>query len=153
VEPEPPAAGACTHCGAQVDAQSEYCANCGTRLDDAVPPQPQAALAPATATERQSGCVVVGLGVIAGAVVGAPLALAVSMLGYSVAERSKIVSAAVFAGMLALIALLVVLVVSVERRRAKTPLFLRAFVVAFAIVCGGGLGVCSTLLVPAMFMR
>ena len=84
---------------------------------------------------------------------GAPIAVGVSILGYSVAARSKGISAAVFAGMLALIALLVVLVVRAERRRPRMPLFLRAFVIAFAIVCGGGLAICSTLLVPGMLYR
>jgi hypothetical protein len=136
---EPPAKATCANCGAALEANAEFCPNCGARVPTA---SPLASLSQSTA--RTSGSALgLAAGVIFGFLVGAIVSAFVGSLSMTVALSSKRATLAVSLGLLALDALLVVLIVSVARRKTGSSATLNSFLVTFAVVCGGGLALCS----------
>jgi hypothetical protein len=136
---EPPANLTCANCGSATERDAEFCANCGAHV---APAPPIASLREASA---RSGGRTLGYaaGIIFGLFAGAAVSLFVGSLSMTAAMSSTAATGGVSVALLAIVALLVALIVRVARGKTGSSPALNAFLVTFAIVCGGGLAICS----------
>jgi hypothetical protein len=153
---EPPAAKRCANCNAESVPGAEFCASCGTRAPTEAARTPLVTTAsPAReSTFRALGEVAAIIAAFFSATaLGLVVSVALGAMAMSVSLRSTPAAALAGLALLVVAALLVVLIVTVARGKMGTSRILSAFVVTFAVVCGGGLTVCSGISFMSVFGR
>jgi hypothetical protein len=145
MEPTP---RACAHCGHDVAAGAEFCPNCGTRVAEAASPAPAR-----TSGGSAVGCLVGGLSIVGGAILGALGSALLTLPTFGFVEQSKTMTGVLTAAIFVVIVLLAVLAVRLGRSGSKVPAALKAFGISFAVVCAGGLALCSSILVVTLFSK